>query len=343
MAEHKSSKEQRYDRQLRYRAFTIVDGHKSRKAQAATELLQELNSDVSGKLVEEDADKLLENDPSSLTDSVWSSVFNFQKVESHPDSTLEDLRLDAPFTELRNHINSLRLGLHGQEGAGAAHSVRSIRKNENGVPEEEENFDEAIKNVNTALNPTKICSSVEEIFSSEQCENITSQHPITTRQGITVVAGAVVDGCQGPGCCARDPLGLVWDRERPSPCLSGRHCRSLGGKSAAFLRVLHCRSLSEEYSVETINKDEITSCMDNPDSEMVLYLMLRSVDRFYQQHSRYPVAVMELQSHTQSQHYWEELQLRKPSNSSHTSLFLNNTSSTTPCLRHQPPSSSESL
>ena len=30
------------------------------------------------------------------------------------------------------------------------------------------------------------------------------------------------------------------------------------------------------------------SCMDSPDSEMVLYLMLRSVDRFYQQHSRYP-------------------------------------------------------
>lgn len=30
------------------------------------------------------------------------------------------------------------------------------------------------------------------------------------------------------------------------------------------------------------------SSMDNPDSEMVFYLMLRSVDRFYQQHSRYP-------------------------------------------------------
>ncbi len=28
--------------------------------------------------------------------------------------------------------------------------------------------------------------------------------------------------------------------------------------------------------------------MDNPDSEMVFYLMLRAVDRFYQQHSRYP-------------------------------------------------------
>jgi len=31
-----------------------------------------------------------------------------------------------------------------------------IMKNENGVPEDEENFEEAIKNVNTALNPTKV-------------------------------------------------------------------------------------------------------------------------------------------------------------------------------------------
>lgn len=30
------------------------------------------------------------------------------------------------------------------------------------------------------------------------------------------------------------------------------------------------------------------SSMDNPDSEMVFYLMFRAVDRFYQQHSRYP-------------------------------------------------------
>lgn len=28
--------------------------------------------------------------------------------------------------------------------------------------------------------------------------------------------------------------------------------------------------------------------MDNPDSEVVLYLMLRAVDRFYKQHGRYP-------------------------------------------------------
>lgn len=76
-----------------------------------------------------------------------------------------------------------------------------ILRNESGTPEDEENFEEAIKNVNTALNPTKvhlltwkvicvlyfnmywplfltlkqISSAVEDIFNMEQCENITSQ------------------------------------------------------------------------------------------------------------------------------------------------------------------------
>ncbi|PKU31504.1 nedd8-activating enzyme e1 regulatory subunit [Limosa lapponica baueri] len=58
--------------------------------------------------------------------------------------------------------------------------------------------------------------------------------------------------------------------------------------NSAFLRVVRCRSLSEEYGLNTFNKDEIISHMDNPDSELVLYLMLRAVDRFYKQHGRYP-------------------------------------------------------
>ncbi len=31
------------------------------------------------------------------------------------------------------------------------------------------------------------------------------------------------------------------------------------GKSAAFLRVVRCRSLAEEYSMDTFNKDEIST------------------------------------------------------------------------------------
>lgn len=51
-------------------------------------------------------------DPRVLINTVlilWFGLCVLSVVESHPDSALEDLRLDAPFTELRNHLNSYDL------------------------------------------------------------------------------------------------------------------------------------------------------------------------------------------------------------------------------------------
>uniref|UniRef100_A0A8C9TZG0 NEDD8-activating enzyme E1 regulatory subunit n=1 Tax=Scleropages formosus TaxID=113540 RepID=A0A8C9TZG0_SCLFO len=420
----KSNKEQKYDRQLRLwgdhgqealenahvclinatatgteilknlvlpgiGAFTIVDGHKvtgeDNRAQAATELLQELNSDVSGNFVEESPDKLLDNDPEffhrfslvigvqliestclRLAGVLWNAGVPFlvcktyglvgymrlavkehTVVESHPDNALEDLRLDQPFAELKNHIQSYdldnmdkkdhshtpwiivvakylekwynehnyQLPKNYKEKEAFRQLIREgILKNENGVAEDEENFEEAIKNVNTALNPTKIPSTVQDILNAEGWKNITAQTP-----AFWVMARAVKEFVENEGEGKLPVRGTIPDmiadsekfinlqnvyREKAMQDASvvSKHVESLlqsvgkvcvykskkKCKNAAFLRVVRCRSLADECSVELVNKDEITSCMDNPDSEMVLYLMLRSVDRFFQQHSRYP-------------------------------------------------------
>uniref|UniRef100_A0A8B9H6E9 NEDD8-activating enzyme E1 regulatory subunit n=1 Tax=Astyanax mexicanus TaxID=7994 RepID=A0A8B9H6E9_ASTMX len=328
-------------------AFTIVDGHK-----------------VTGEDVGNNPDKLLDNDPEffhrfslvigvQLPEStcqrlgavLWSAGVPFlvcrtyglvgymrlvvkehTVVESHPDNALEDLRLDQPFTELRNHISSYHLDSmdkkhncqlpkNYKEKEVFRQLIRDgIRKNENGAPEEEENFDEAIKNVNTALNPTKISSTVDDIFNCVQCENITSQ-----TSAFWMMARGVRDFVQNEGNGSLPVRGTIPDmiadsdkfinlqnvyREKAlqDAAVVSKHIQShlqAVGKvintnkiqflhCAAFLRVVRCRSLAEEYSTDTFQKDTITSCMDSPDSEMVLYLMLRSVDRFYQQHSRYP-------------------------------------------------------
>lgn len=42
--------------------------------------------------------------------------------------------------------------------------------------------------------------------------------------------------------------------------------------------------------------------MDNPDSEIVLYLMLRAVNRFYKQHGRYPGMLTPVTSHHQKKY-----------------------------------------
>uniref|UniRef100_A0A669EIB7 NEDD8-activating enzyme E1 regulatory subunit n=1 Tax=Oreochromis niloticus TaxID=8128 RepID=A0A669EIB7_ORENI len=273
-------------------------------------------------------------------------------IESHPDNALEDLRLDQPYAEFQNHIKSYDLDSmekkdhshtpwiiivakylekwlsehNGQppknykEKEAFRQLIREgIRKNENGVPEDEENFEEAIKNVNTALNPTKIPSAVEDLFNSEQCKNITAQSPCfwvmlravkefvhNEGNGSLPVRGTIPDmiadsqkfinlqnvyrekAMQDAAAVSKhvesllQSVGKVWPESIPEKDIK------LFCKNASFLRVVRCRSLAEEYSVDTVNKDEITSCMDSPDSEMVFYLMLRAVDRFYQQHSRYP-------------------------------------------------------
>uniref|UniRef100_A0A8C4ICU2 NEDD8-activating enzyme E1 regulatory subunit n=1 Tax=Dicentrarchus labrax TaxID=13489 RepID=A0A8C4ICU2_DICLA len=360
-------------------AFTIVDGHTvsgedvgnnfflsnnnigKNRAQAATELLQELNSDVSGNYVEESPDKLLDNDPEffhrftvvigvhlpestclRLGSVLWSASVPFlvcktygligymrlvvqehTVIESHPDNALEDLRLDQPFAEFKNHIQSYDLDSmakkhnsqppknYKEKEAFRQFIREGILKNENGVPEDEENFEEAIKNVNTALNPTKVPNSVEDLFNSEQCNNITSQS-----LSFWVMLRAVKDFVHKEGNGSLPVRGTIPDmiadsqkfinlqnvyREKAMQdaaavskhveCLLqsvGKVCWKSLNSNASFLRVVRCRSLAEEYSVDSVNKDEITSCMDNPDSEMVFYLMLRAVDRFYQQHSRYP-------------------------------------------------------
>ncbi|XP_010583546.1 PREDICTED: NEDD8-activating enzyme E1 regulatory subunit [Haliaeetus leucocephalus] len=388
-------------------SFTIVDGNRvsgedvgnnfflqkshigQNRAQSATELLQELNSDVSGNFVEESPEKLLDNDPSffnrfnlvvatqlpestllRLAELLWNSnvpllvcrtyglvgymrviIKEHTVVESHPDNMLEDLRLDKPFPELREHVQSYdldhmdkkdhshtpwivivakyltkwfneksdQLPKSYKEKEAFRQLIRQgILKNENGTPEDEENFEEAIKNVNTALNTTEIPRCIEEIFNDDCCINLTEQSP-----SFWILARAVKEFVANEGQGSLPVRGTIPDmiadsnkfiklqnvyREKAKKDIAavGNHAakllQSLGKapesiserelkllcSNSAFLRVVRCRSLSEEYGLNTFNKDEIISYMDNPDSEVVLYLMLRAVDRFYKQHGRYP-------------------------------------------------------
>uniref|UniRef100_A0A8C1ZJN8 NEDD8-activating enzyme E1 regulatory subunit n=1 Tax=Cyprinus carpio TaxID=7962 RepID=A0A8C1ZJN8_CYPCA len=386
MTDHKTSKEQKYDRQLRLwgdhgqealenahvclinatatgteilknlvlpgiGSFTIVDGHKvsgedvgnnffltsssigKNRAQAATELLQELNGDVSGNFVEE-VSVNVNQAYCSFTFSICTHVLNHTYlrlgsmlweagvpflicrtygligymrlivkehtvVESHPDNALEDLRLDQPFTELKHHVESCdldnmekkdhshtpwiivvakylekwysehnsQLPKNYKEKEAFRQLIRAgILTNENGTPEDEENFEEAIKNVNTALNPTKVPSGTVEIFNAEQCENITSQSP-----SFWVIAHGVRDFVRNEGNGNLPVRGTIPDMIADSDKFIKLQnvYRDKAMKDAAVV------SKHVEALLQSVGK-------------MVLYLMLRSIDRFYQQHSRYP-------------------------------------------------------
>lgn len=388
-------------------SFTIVDGRavagedvgnnffltknsigKSR-AQAATELLQELNSDVSGNFVEESVEQLLENDPTfflgfsvviatqlaessllHLSTVLWAAdlpllvcrtyglvgymrlaVKEHPVVESHPDNALEDLRLDKPFPHLRTHVheydlNSMDKKDHShtpwiivvakylerwceehnnqlpktyKEKEAFRELIRQgLLKNDDGTPEDEENFDEAIKNVNTALNPTKVPSNVEELFKDQRCTNVNTQsspfwilmravQQFVEKEGLgnLPVRGTIPDMIADSSRFirlqnvyrekAKEDASIISDYVTEILGSIGRPLETISEKdiwlfcrNAAFLRLVRCRSLAEEFNAETTNKDQIASCMENLDSEMVLYIMLRAVEYFHRQHGRYP-------------------------------------------------------
>ncbi|KAJ7311967.1 hypothetical protein JRQ81_006291 [Phrynocephalus forsythii] len=388
-------------------SFTIIDGNQvtgedvgnsfflqrssigQNRAQCATELLLELNNDVSGNFVEENPDKLLDNDPSffcrfnvviatqlpestllRLAEVLWNynipllvcrtyGLIGYMRIvikehpviESHPDNALDDLRLDNPFLELKEHIqsydldnmekkehshipwivivakylekwyneNSGQIPKNYKEKEAFREMIRQgILKNENGGPEDEENFEEAIKNVNTAVSATKIPSCIEEIFSDDHCNNLSQQSPpfwILARavkefvakegQGNLPVRGTIPDmiadsskfiklqniyrdkAKKDAEAVANYAAKLLQSIGKAPESISQKELKLLCSNSA-FLRVVRCRSLLEEYELNTAHKDEIISHMDNPDSEMVLYLMLRAVDKFFKHHGRYP-------------------------------------------------------
>ncbi|XP_052817269.1 NEDD8-activating enzyme E1 regulatory subunit-like isoform X2 [Mya arenaria] len=388
-------------------SFTVVDGNKVQgedvgnnffltkesigqsRAKFATELLSELNNDVSGDFVEETPENLLENNKDffkqftiviatnlcertllRLGQCLWSSsipllvcrcygfigymrlvVREHTVVESHPDSSFEDLRLDRPFPGLVEYLDSINMDTMSkkehshtpwlvvlykhlqawkQQHGGDMPRVykeknqlkelikQGIRTNEDGIQEEEENFDEAVKAVNSALTPTRIPSHVDQLFNYPECVNL---H--TESSNFWVLVRAVKDFVENEGQGALPVRGSIPDMtadseryialqrvyhdkaDRDTAIVSQRchdllHSIGRGGsiseheiktfcKNAAFLRLIRCRSLQEEYCMESGKIRDMVQHMDDEEcDDVVYYVLLRAVDRFYEKYNTYP-------------------------------------------------------
>ena len=62
-------------------------------------------------------------------------------------------------------------------------------------------------------------------------------------------------------------------------------------RNSAYLRVVHCRSLANEYSTSEPNISELYQ-LGNPDSELVYYVLLRAADQFYSLFKTYTLAMV---------------------------------------------------
>lgn len=389
-------------------SFTIVDGNKvtgadvgnnffltkdsigMSRAQITTDLLMELNEEVSGDFVEELPEKLLENNQEFFNRFNLVIATNLQEkpllqlatlleaseipllicrsygfigyarlvvsdhtvIESHPDNSHQDLRLDRPFPGLVEFCDSQNLENMSkkehshtpwlviiykylqkwkEENGGEMPKTykekallkemikNGMLKNENGITEEEENFDEAIRNVNTALVKTSIPSEVKKLF-----EDPTLQDINIDSKPFWIMLQAIKEFTENEGNGALPLRGTIPDMTADSNryiqlqnvyrdqalkdadvvlhrvqdllqrigkpyCSITEQDVKLFCRNGSFLRVIHCRRLAEEYDPKTAKVQELAMQLgDEEDSDIVFYIMLRAADRFFEEYSRFP-------------------------------------------------------
>ncbi|KAK7504555.1 hypothetical protein BaRGS_00004041, partial [Batillaria attramentaria] len=273
-------------------------------------------------------------------------------VESHPDSAHEDLRLDRPFPGLETYCDSLNLATMNKKDHSHTPWLvilykylqewkqthegqtpksyreknqlkemikKGMRVNEEGVPEEEENFEEAVKHVNTAMVPTKVPSEVQLVLEDPCCLELHSES-----KPFWILCRALKDYVENEGQGCLPVRGSIPDmtadseryiqlqtvyRERAAEDMVaitsrvhtilqelGRTCSTISEseirtfcRNAAFLRVVRCRSLLDEYRNNSANTEELGMHIENEEEDdVVFYVLLRLVDRFYEEYNRYP-------------------------------------------------------
>eukprot|EP00096_Caligus_rogercresseyi_P005830 TRINITY_DN21867_c0_g1_i1.p1 TRINITY_DN21867_c0_g1~~TRINITY_DN21867_c0_g1_i1.p1 ORF type:complete len:552 (+),score=178.92 TRINITY_DN21867_c0_g1_i1:57-1712(+) len=279
-------------------------------------------------------------------------------VEAHPDNALEDLCLSEPFPALKEFFDSQ--DLTKMDKAQHAHTpyvvilykalqqwmetrntdsipqnykektqfkeiIDSLRlRNEEGIPEEEENFEEALKATNTALCVSSLPSHILNMFGDDACEKLSSGSC-----EFWIIVRSLRDFVKQ--CGRRLPLrGVIPDmfsdteryvtlqniykeKAREDAELVYKfvqeHLESIGrqsdGISEATVR-LFCRnsfdlrvlrgncSIATEYNKYEASSELRSALENNSESDLVYYFILRGVDKFHSEYSSYPGSIQDL-------------------------------------------------
>jgi len=191
--------------------------------------------------------------------------------------------------------------------------LKGMRKRENNpeLYEDEENFEEAAKAVNTVLVKTSIPSNTQDIINDPSAENITAcsanfwilanaLKQFVAKENRLPVSGIVPDmfsdserfiklqniyrekACQDAEMIQRKVLQVLESLGKSPESISEieikRFCRE-----ARFLKIQRGASLVEEFNAGNSNLN-----LDDPESDVLYYLVLRAVDRYMTQFGTNP-------------------------------------------------------
>lgn len=257
-------------------------------------------------------------------------------IETHPDNKHQDLRLEHPFEALRDHITGIELGpkvpwlailykhvetykaLH-DGNLPANYKEKSELRDliRSSMTADEENFEEAIKSVNSSFGGGKVNASVQEILNDDCCVGLNkNSSPFwimakavkdfveTNGGGLLPLAGVLPDmtaetslyinlqniyrskALQDAESVFRRVQEILEELNKSSDWISEKDVR-LFCREAAYLNVTRGSKISDEYEKGS-KATTISEELDNPDSLMGQYVVLRAMERFQTEHGYTP-------------------------------------------------------
>lgn len=270
-------------------------------------------------------------------------------IETHPDNEQTDLRLDAPFQSLADYLDSfdidnVDLKDHGHipwiviiykavqkwqasnqnrwpMSRKEKNEVKSIigefiRRDENDVPINEENFEEAIRAVNTALIPTYLPVKSQELLYCSAATNLTKDST-----PFWIMCSALRGFVEGEGKGKLPVKGVLPDMtastdhyiklqnlyrtqaamdaeivyRKVQQIVAQLHCDNISEadvklfcRHAHDLHLISGSSIASEYQLTSSVASYIARHLEEPDVMMVHYVLLRAAEMFASEHCRAP-------------------------------------------------------
>lgn len=257
-------------------------------------------------------------------------------IETHPDNKHQDLRLEHPFDEMKDHINNIELGskvpwlivLYKHiEAYKVAHDgklpsnykekseLRDLIRSS--MKADEENFEEAIKSVNSSFGGGKANSSVQQIFDDNCCTSLNgNSSPFwimaralkdfieEDRKGLLPLPGILPDmtaetslyinlqnvyrakAQQDADAVFHRVEVLLKDLNKSNDWVSEKDVR-LFCREAAYIAVVRGTKITDEYE-KGPKASTISDELENPDSLVGQYVVLRAMERFQTEHGYTP-------------------------------------------------------
>lgn len=275
------------------------------------------------------------------------AVPSHEVFESHPDNCHEDLRLDCPFPELVEYMDKIDLvalfasqrgnipfliilykclvkwrSTHNDQFPSSYNEKKDFKRlieqefSSDSDVVEEDNIEEAIKNVNSKMVLTSVPQEITQVFEDPRCTNITLDSTdfwILARavrdfvkkegKGNLPLRGSLPDMISSSDMYvqlqrvyltrASIDADSVWSYVQDLLSSVSRTKSSIAKsdvkdfcRNSAFLSIIKYRSISEEYS--SLRLEDLRSFLDDPNNDCAYYVLIRAAEIYYALYQCYP-------------------------------------------------------